>query len=105
MSITDSSNCLDPPLTDSKVHWRITILCTVPDEVQMGGVGPLRHMIINRRRANPILHLIQLIVLEYGADLLLDRKEARRLYMVVSLLMPPCDETMSGVKEPCSTSL
>ena len=45
--------------------------------------APLRHMIFDWRRANPILHLIQLIVLEYGSDLLLDRREARRLYMVV----------------------
>ena len=46
-----------------------------------------------------ILHLIQLIVLEYGSGLLLDRREARRLHMVVvSLLMPPCVEKMSGVK-------
>ena len=27
--------------------------------------APLKHMIIDQRRANPILHLIQLIVLEY----------------------------------------
>ena len=55
----------------------------------------LRRMIIDRRRANPILHLIQLIVLEHGSELLLDRREARCLYMVnVSLLVPPCVEKM-----------
>ena len=70
----------------------------------MGGDGPLGHMIIDRRRANPILHLIQLIVLEYCSEILLDRREARRLHVVaVSLLMPPCVEKMSGVKELCST--
>ena len=47
--------------------------------------APLRHMIIDRRRANPILHLIQLIVLEYGCDLLLDRREARRLSLFKTL--------------------
>ena len=31
---------LDPPFADSEVHWRITVLCAVPDEVQMGGAGP-----------------------------------------------------------------
>ena len=64
------------------------------------------HMIAARSRENERRHWIHPMVLLYVSSLFVEIRAASLLYVFTAARpMPPVQDKMRGVKEPCSTSL